>query len=81
MPSSAPLFDIELPLAVRFAGKSVLLGDLTRIAEGGALEFNRAVTDPVELLVEGRLIARGEVVVSHNNLCVRITEMVDTCRQ
>jgi flagellar motor switch protein FliN len=75
--TSTSVFDIELPLAVRFAGKQMLLRELVNLTEGATVEFNRAAGDPVELLVDGRPIARGEVVVSQSSFCVRITEMAD----
>jgi flagellar motor switch protein FliN/FliY len=74
--TSAPVLDIELPLVVRFAGKQMPLRELAGLGEGATVTFRRATGDPVELLVDDRVIARGEVLVSRGNYGIRITELV-----
>lgn len=69
------LLDIELPLMVRMGQTEMPLGDLLKLTPGSILELNRAADAPVELLVNGKQIAKGEVVVVDGNFAFRITEI------
>jgi flagellar motor switch protein FliN len=70
------ILDIELPLTVRFGGTEMTLQALTRIGPGTVIDLDRAPDDPVEMLVNGTMVARGEVVVVAGAYGVRITEVV-----
>jgi flagellar motor switch protein FliN len=72
------LLDIELPLAVRFGQTELPLQTLTRLGPGSVIDLHRSADEPVELLVSGKVIARGEVVVVEGNYGVRVTEVVST---
>jgi flagellar motor switch protein FliN/FliY len=72
------LMDIELPLMVRMGQTEMSLGDLLKLTPGSILELNRAADAPVELLVNSKLIAKGEVVVVDGNFAFRITEIEST---
>ncbi|BDU73543.1 flagellar motor switch protein FliN [Mesoterricola silvestris] len=72
------LLDIELPLMVRMGQTEMQLGELLKLTPGSILELNRAADAPVELLVNSKLIARGEVVVVDGNFAFRITEIEST---
>jgi len=61
---------------VRFGSTRMLLRDLLALSAGSMVEFRRMPEDPVELLVNGRVVARGMVVVVQGNYGVRITEIV-----
>lgn len=69
------LLDVELDVVVRFGITNVPLRDVVRMGVGTMIELNRAVDEPVELLVNGRPLARGEVVVVDGYYGVRITEI------
>lgn len=69
------LLDVELDVVVRFGVTNVPLRDVVRMGVGTMIELNRAVEEPVELLVNGRQLARGEVVVVDGYYGVRITEI------
>ena len=69
------MLDVELDLVVRFGVTNVPLRDVVRMGVGTMIELNRAVDEPVELLVNGRPLARGEVVVVDGYYGVRITEI------
>lgn len=69
------LLDVELNVVVRFGITSVPLREVVRMGVGSMIELNRAVDEPVELLVNGRSLARGEVVVVDGYYGVRITEI------
>ncbi len=70
------ILDIDLPLAVRFGETEMTLASLTRLAPGSVIDLGRAPEEPVDVLVNGRLIARAEVVVVAGNYGVRITEVI-----
>ncbi|MGA2080242.1 MAG: flagellar motor switch protein FliN [Holophaga sp.] len=72
------LMDIELPVMVRMGQTEMQLGDLLKLTPGSILELNRAADAPVELLVNSKLIAKGEVVVVDGNFAFRISEIEST---
>jgi flagellar motor switch protein FliN len=72
------ILDIELPMMVRFGEAELTLDALTKLGPGSVIDFGRAPDDPVDVLVNGRLVARGEVVVVAGNYGVRVTEVVST---
>lgn len=69
------LLDVELDVVVRFGVTNMPLRDVVRMGVGTMIELNRAIDEPVELLVNGRPLARGEVVVVDGYYGVRITEI------
>ncbi len=69
------LLDIELQLVVRMGQTEMQMGELLKLTPGSILEMNRSADAPVELLVNGKLIAKGEVVVVEGNFAFRITEI------
>jgi flagellar motor switch protein FliN/FliY len=70
------LLDVELPVSVSFGRASVPLKDVLKLTSGSIVELNRGVSDPVELIVNNCVIARGEVVVVEGNYGVRIQQIV-----
>ena len=72
------LLDLELPVLVKFGGTKMLLRDLLNLKPGSVIDFNRPPTDPVEVLVNGRVVARGVAVVVQGNYGVRISEIIAT---
>ena len=70
------LLDVELEVTLRFGGRQMLLHDVLELAPGSVLELDRHIDDPVELLVGGKIIAWGEVVVVDGNYGLRITRLV-----
>lgn len=69
------LMDMELPLVVRFGNTKMLLRDLLKLTAGSVIDFGRSRENAVEVLVNGRLVARGTAVVVHGNYGVRIAEI------
>jgi len=72
------LLDVELPLSVRFGQAELTLHHLTRLGPGSVIDLHRSADEPVEVLVSGKVIARGEVVVVEGNYGVRVTEVMST---
>lgn len=72
----AMLLDVELDLSVSFGRTLLPLEDVLKLTSGSIVELNRSATDPVDVLVNDSVVARGEVVVVDGNYGVRITEVV-----
>jgi flagellar motor switch protein FliN len=70
------LLDIELPVTLRFGRTQMLLGDVAALGSGSVVEFDRAASDPVEVMVNGRVVARGEAVMVQGNYGVRLAEIM-----
>lgn len=70
------LLDIELEATIRFGQREMLLRDVIDLRAGSVVELERHVEEPAELLVAGRAVARGEVVVVEGNYGLRITEIL-----
>jgi flagellar motor switch protein FliN/FliY len=70
------LLDVELPVSVSFGRAQVPLKDLIKLTTGSIVELNRSITEPVEVIVNNCVIARGEVVVVEGNFGVRIQQVV-----
>ena len=69
------LMDMELPVMVRFGSTRMLLRDLLKLTAGSIIEFNRSQENPVEILVNKRVVARGSAIVVEGNYGVRIGEV------
>jgi len=70
------LMDIPLEVSVELGRVTLLISELLEIGTGSIVELKKVAGEPVEVLVNGRLIARGEVVVVEDNFAVRITEII-----
>ena len=71
------LADIPVQVAVEIGRLTLPLRDLLNLAPGAVLELDRPADAPVDILVNGRLVARGEVVVIDGEFGVRVTDIVD----
>lgn len=69
------LSDVELTVTVELGRANLRVRDLLRLGEGSVLELDRTAETPVDILVNGRVIASGEVVVVGDELGVRITDL------
>lgn len=70
------LLDVELPISVSFGRTLLRIQDALNLVSGSLIELDRAVADPVELLVNNSVIARGEIVVIEGNYGIRLTEII-----
>ena len=70
------LFDVELPVSVSFGRTQLPLKDVIKLTTGSILELNRSISEPVELIVNNCVIARGEVVVIEGNYAIRIQQII-----
>jgi flagellar motor switch protein FliN len=71
----AVLMDVELEVMLRFGRRQMLLRDVLELSAGSVLELDRQIQEPVELVLNHRVIAKGEVVVVDGNYGLRISEV------
>jgi flagellar motor switch protein FliN/FliY len=70
------LMNVSLALSAELGRCSLRLSELLKLGNGAVVELDRRADAPVDLLVNGRLIARGEIVAIDERFGVRITEVV-----
>jgi flagellar motor switch protein FliN/FliY len=81
LPSLDLLLDVELEATIRFGGSILALRDVLSMTVGSVVELDKRLDEPAELLVAGRLVARGEVVVVDGSFGLRITEVINVPEQ
>lgn len=69
------VMDIELDVSLRFGRRQLPLREVLELTSGSVIELDRMVDDPVELYLDGKLIARGEAVVVDGNYGLRVTDI------
>ena len=71
----APVADVELTVALELGRADVALRDVLSLSRGTVIELDKRAGDPVDVVVNGLVVARGEVVVVDDRFAVRITEV------
>lgn len=71
------LLDIELDATLRFGSRELPLKEILELGAGDVLELDQQVSDPVDLVVGDKIIARGEVVVVEGNFALLVTEVAE----
>jgi flagellar motor switch protein FliN len=69
------LLDVELEATLRFGCRELPLGEVLDLGPGDVVQLDRHVTDPVDLIVGDKIVARGEVVLVNGNFGLRVTEV------
>ena len=69
------LLDIELPVTLRFGRRQMTLSEVIDLNRGSVIDFGQSAEEPVEVLVNGRVVARGEAVMVQGNYGVRISQI------
>jgi flagellar motor switch protein FliN/FliY len=69
------VMDVELNVSLRFGQRRLPLSDILGLSSGSIVELDRMVDEPVELYLDGKLIARGEAVIVDGNYGLRVTEI------
>jgi flagellar motor switch protein FliN/FliY len=69
------LLDVELEASLRFGCREMPLGEILDLGPGDVVELDRHVSDPVDLIVGDKIVARGEVVLVNGNFGLRVTEV------
>ncbi|MCC7476008.1 MAG: flagellar motor switch protein FliN [Pirellulales bacterium] len=70
------LNDVQLDLKIELGRTQMNLEEVLRLNDGAVITLDKLAGDPVDIYANGRLIARGEVLVLNDNFCVRIAELV-----
>ena len=70
------ILDIPLTVAVELGRSKMLINDLLQLGQGSVIELSKLVGEPLEVLVNQKLVARGEVVVVNEKFGVRLTDIV-----
>ena len=70
------ILDIPLTVAVELGRSKMLINDLLQLGQGSVIELTKLVGEPLEVFVNQKLVARGEVVVVNEKFGVRLTDIV-----
>lgn len=71
------LYDLQLPVSIELGKTNMLIRDILRLGRGSVIEFDKLVSEPVDVLINGKKVAEGEVVVIDKHFGIRITTLVD----
>lgn len=69
------ILDIPLKISVELGRTSILIKELLQLGQGSVLELDKLAGEPLEVLVNGKLVARGEVVVVNEKFGIRLTDI------
>ncbi len=72
------LDDVQLEVRIELGRTKMLVEDVLRLSSDAVVELDKAAGDPVDIYVNGRRIARGEVLVLNENFCIRVSEIVES---
>ncbi len=75
-PSMDLLLDIPLEITAELGRTRMIINDLLQLGQGSVIELNKLAGEPLEILVNHKLIARGEVVVVNEKFGIRLTDII-----
>jgi flagellar motor switch protein FliN/FliY len=75
------LRDVELNVKIELGRSRMLVDEVLKLSEGSVVELDKLAGDPVDVFVNDRLVARGEVLVLNDNFCVRVNEIVPAAKE
>ena len=70
------LGDVDLDVSIELGRTEMVVEDVLKLDSGAVVELDKLAGDPVDVHVNGRLVARGEVLVLNDNFCIRVSEIV-----
>jgi flagellar motor switch protein FliN/FliY len=70
------ILDIPLKVTVELGRTTVIIKDLLQLGQGSVLELDKLAGEPLEILVNGKLVAKGEVVVVNEKFGIRLTDII-----
>lgn len=70
------ILDIPLKVTVELGRTSIIIKDLLQLGQGSVLELDKLAGEPLEILVNGKLVAKGEVVVVNEKFGIRLTDII-----
>jgi flagellar motor switch protein FliN/FliY len=71
------LLDVNCTVTAELGRLQLAIGEVLKLHLGSVLELDRLITDPVDIVVQGVRLARGEVVVVNDHFAIRIKEIID----
>ncbi len=76
-PKLEALLDLSLPVAIELGRTNLPLREILALQRGSVIEFEKLASEPVDILINGKKMAEGEVVVIEKHFGIRITSLVD----
>jgi len=70
------ILDIPLTVTAQLGGTQLLINELLQLGQGSVIELNKLAGEPMEVLVNGKLVARGEAVVINEKFGIRLTDII-----
>jgi flagellar motor switch protein FliN len=80
-PALELLLDVELEASLRFGAREMPFGEILDLGPGDVVQLDRHISDPVDLVVGDKIVARGEVVLVNGNFGLRVTEVAEPQRR
>ncbi len=75
-PSIDVILDVPVTLSLEVGRAQMSVGNLLRLSQGSVVELDRAAGEPLDVLVNGALVAHGEIVVVNDKFGIRLTDVV-----
>jgi flagellar motor switch protein FliN/FliY len=67
--------DLKVKLTISVGGTELSIGELFALKEGATLKLDKSTSEPIDIFLDDKLVARGELMVADDNFAVRITEI------
>jgi flagellar motor switch protein FliN/FliY len=71
------LLDLSLPVSIELGRTNLAIRDILDLQRGSIVEFEKLASEPVDIMINGKKMAEGEVVVIEKHFAIRITSLVD----
>ena len=71
------LSDVDLNVKIELGRTRMLVEDVLKLTDGAVVELDKLAGDPVDIYVNDRHVARGEVLILNDNFCVRVSEILE----
>jgi flagellar motor switch protein FliN len=68
--------DVNLSVRVELGRRKMYIEDILKLNSGSVVELEKLAGDPLDIMVNDRLVARGEVLILNDNFCIRVTETI-----
>ena len=75
-PDLTMLHDVDLNVTIELGRTRMFVEDVVQLGADSVIELDKAAGDPVDVFVNGRKVARGEVLVLNDNFCIRVSEII-----
>jgi len=69
--------DVQLDMTIELGRTHMQLEDILKLKQGAVVPLDKLAGDPADIFVNGRLVARGEVLVLNDNFCIRVAELIE----